>query len=198
MVRMDQNLDAERIRAYRNGDDSAFAALYRHYERPLYAFILRFNSTRSQADDLFQQTWLKIIKGLPNYDEQGKFSSWLFGIANNCCIDAVRKQKRTLTTHPGDRQQDVFESMPTESPDPEATTIQNEEKSMMEAALDLIPEEQRQVLLLRIHGEMPFKEIASLLNCPINTVLGRMHYAVRNLRKILEKNSKEGYSHVVS
>lgn len=197
MVRMDQKLDAERIKAYSNGDNLAFEALYRQYERPLYSFILRFVTTRNQADDLFQQTWLKVINGLPKYDEQGKFSSWLFGIANNCCIDAIRKNKpsRRVT---GDEAERVLETMPDGAFDPETLAIKSEEKKLMQEGLAHIPEEQKQVLLLRIHGDMPFKEIASMLDCSINTVLGRMHYAVKNLRKTLQQNTREGFSNAVS
>ena len=92
--------DATLIQEYLGGKDTAFEKLYRKYERPLYAFVYRFVGSRESAEDLFQQTWLKVIRGLENYDERGKFGSWLFGIANHCCIDQVR-QKSSESSFPG-------------------------------------------------------------------------------------------------
>jgi len=121
--------------------------------------------------------------------EKGKFSSWLFGIANNCCIDAVRKKKREkiddLASSEG------MDRLQSGSDDPEDQMIKVETAEWLELAVADLPVEQKQVVLLRIFGEMPFKDIAELLKCPLNTVLGRMHYAVKNLQKMSHSTYQE-------
>ena len=195
---LNNHTDASNIQAYRAGNNLAFDQLYRRYERPLFSFILRTVRDRSMADDLFQQTWLKAIKGLPKYNEQGKFSSWLFGIAHNCCIDQIRKKQNKIEANTIKSDVDPFIQIKGDLPDPEAVMIRNEETQLIKHTLDRIPEEQRQVLLLRLNGEMPFKEIAELMQCSINTVLGRMHYAIKNVRKIIQESTGEGTQHVLS
>jgi len=134
---------------------------------------------------LFQQTWMKVIKALPQYEERGSFSSWLFGIANNCCVDHARKKTRSkvddLTSSEG------LDRLPNPHPNPEDTVIRKEQKAWLEQAVEQLPQEQKQVVLMRLFGQLPFKEIARVVNCPLNTVLGRMHYALKNLRKMAEQ-----------
>ena len=125
---------------------------------------------------------MKVIKALPKYTEKGKFSSWLFGIANNCCIDYVRRKDVAL-------KDDAFSSeklddVPNDDGPQDDRMIEKEEKKWLKEAVLKLPLEQKQVVLLRLYAEMSFKEIASQLNCPINTVLGRMHYAINHLKKM--------------
>ena len=180
-----QTTDANLIRRYLAGQDRAFDKLFKRYERPLFSFILRFVRDREGAEDLFQQTWMKVIKALPQYEERGSFSSWLFGIANNCCVDHARKKARSkvddLTSSEG------MDRLPNPHPNPEDTVIKKEQKAWLEQAVEQLPQEQKQVVLMRLFGQLPFKEIARVVNCPLNTVLGRMHYALKNLRKISEQ-----------
>ena len=180
-----QTTDANLIRRYLAGQDRAFDKLFKRYERPLFSFILRFVRDREGAEDLFQQTWMKVIKALPQYEERGSFSSWLFGIANNCCVDHARKKARSkvddLTSSEG------MDRLPNPNPNPEDTVIKKEQKAWLEQAVEQLPQEQKQVVLMRLFGQLPFKEIARVVNCPLNTVLGRMHYALKNLRKMTEQ-----------
>jgi RNA polymerase sigma-70 factor (ECF subfamily) len=191
-----QTTDAHLIRAYLSGKDHAFEKLFRRYERPLFTFILRFVGDRQVSEDMFQQTWLKVIRALPQYEERGSFSSWLFGIANNCCVDQVRKKRRSrvddLTSSEG------MDRLPDEDSDPEETLLKQEQVSWLEKAVERLPVEQRQVVLMRLFGEIPFKEIARIVECPLNTVLGRMHYAIKNLRKIVEQEYGGEYQNVLS
>ena len=188
--------DAHLVRAYRSGDDSAFETLYRRYERPLFSFILRFVGNRESAEDLIQLIWMKVLKGLPGYRERDKFGSWLFGIANNCCIDHVRgnarKQIDDLVSS------DKMDQIPDIDPEPEGGLMQNELNACLHLAIQELPDEQKQVVLLRLYSELPFKEIARIAGSSLNTVLGRMHYAVRNLRKTLQTTYGEDFSNVLS
>jgi len=181
--------DAQLIRGYLAGRQSAFQILYERYEKPLYGFLFRFVRERAAADDLFQQTWLKIIRALPRYEERGTFSSWLFGIANNCGIDYVRRKevclKDDLASGEG------MDMMACEQNLPDQQLVDRESRKWLQDAIDQLPVEQKQVILLRLYGEVPFREIALQMNCSINTVLGRMHYAVQNLKKIYEKRLSE-------
>jgi len=188
--------DAHLVRTYRSGDNDAFETLYRRYERPLFSFILRFVGNRESAEDLIQQTWMKVLKGLPGYRERSKFGSWLFGIANNCCIDHVRgitrKQVNDFVSS------EKMEELPDIDLEPEGSLMQNELNERLHQAILKLPDEQKQVVLLRLYSEMPFKEIARIAGSSLNTVLGRMHYAVRNLRKILQTTYGEDFSNVLS
>ena len=159
--------------------------LYKRYERPLFSFILKFVKERSSAEDVFQQTWMKAIRGLDGYREKGKFSSWLFGIANNACVDHVRKQARSKIDD--FKSEEGLDSFRSDDQDPEDAAIESERKAWLNEAISNLPPEQKEVVLLRLHGEMPFKEIAKMLNTPLNTVLGRMHYAMRHLQKMSVK-----------
>lgn len=188
--------DAKLVEVYLAGRDKAFEKLYKRYERPLFSFILKFVNDRKSAEDLFQQTWMKVINGLPKYEEKGKFSSWLFGIANNCCIDHVRKVSRARVDESASAE--GVDRLPGGDGNPERDLMKREQQEWLKKAIAKLPEEQRQVVLLRLHGEMPFKEIARTLDSPLNTVLGRMHYAVQNLRKMMEEEFREGSQDALS
>jgi RNA polymerase sigma factor (sigma-70 family) len=174
--------DATLIREYLTGKDKAFEKLYRKYERPLYSFIYRFVGSRESAEDVFQQTWLKAIRALENYDERGKFGSWIFGIANNACLDLVR-QKSVLKRD--DFASEDMDHLPQKEMIPDESIINKEQRTVLENGIEALPWEQKQVVLLRVYAEMSFKEIAAMIDAPLNTVLGRMHYAEKNLRKII-------------
>ncbi len=181
--------DAQLIHAYLSGKEKAFEKLLKRYERPLFSFIFRFVYDRQSAEDLFQQTWLKVIQGLSHYEERGTFSSWLFGIANNCCIDHVRRNNKTKRNDLVSS--DGMEQLESEELNQMDTLLKKEKASWLEKAVTKLPMDQKQVLLLRIYSELPFKEIAHILNDPLNTILGRMHYAVQNLKKMAAEEYRE-------
>ncbi len=188
--------DAHLVRSYLAGKDAAFEKLFKRYEKPLFSFILKFVRERQSAEDIFQQTWLKVLKGLPKYEEKGKFSSWLFGIANNCCIDHARTKKRSRVDDGASSE--GMDQLRGDDLNPEGTVVKQEQMAVLKKMVERLPLEQKQVVLLRLYGEIPFKEIASIVNSPLNTVLGRMHYAVRNLQKMVKKEIGEESRDVLS
>ena len=138
------------------------------------------------AEDLFQETLIKVWKGLSNYNEQNKFSSWLFSIAHNVAVDSARskevrnKQKTTNDNY-------SYQS----NSDPHSDFIATETREILMSAVDTLPDKQKEVFLLRLHSGMQFKEIAELTKQPLNTVLGHMHYAVSKIRKKVSKVYEE-------
>jgi len=187
--------DAALIQSYLSGKDMAFEKLFKRYERPLFSFLLRLSRNQDNTEDIFQQTWMKVINGLSGYQERGTFSSWLFGIAYHCFIDQTRKDGR-VKIH-DQISQDGLDQIPDTEVSPEMSLLNVEKKSWMENAIDQLPDEQKQVVLMRITGDLPFKEIADIMNCSINTVLGRMHYAVKNLQKMKKDSFEEEVQYAV-
>ena len=150
--------DARLLRAYLAGKNRAFESLYKKYEKPLFSFILRFIGDRKNAEDIFQQTWFKVLAALPVYEERGAFAGWLFGIANNCCVDFVRNKnysQKKNSTHESE-----LEMLADGSLDPEEALHKKEKLEWLENVIVQLPVEQKQVVLLRVYSEMPFKEIA--------------------------------------
>lgn len=171
--------DSELITHCRAGDTRAFDELYERYRLPLYSYLNRVVPGRSHAvDDLFQQTWMKVLENLDRYTEQQRFVSWLFRIAHNVAVDHLRREGRYEMVEVTESAA-VVETAPWEAMDRQALLA-----AVREATASLAPE-QREVLLLRQRG-LSFREIADVQASNINTVLGRMHYAVRNLRRRLE------------
>ncbi|MBQ7695098.1 MAG: sigma-70 family RNA polymerase sigma factor [Lentisphaeria bacterium] len=169
------------IKAYTAGNERAFEVLYRRYRKQLYGYLYNLMSgNASEADEVFEETWIKVIDKLPSYRDQGKFSAWLFRVARNIFIDTVRRNKRSaLPLETGD-----LPDVPDWSRRPERELEDRETAAVIAEALDQLPADQKEVFLLR-QQELSFKEIAEIQACPVNTVLGRMHYAVRNLKKLL-------------
>lgn len=175
--------DAELIRAYQNGEVAAFETLVRKYQRPLFTFLLRLVGNRQSAEDLFQDTFLRVLRALPKYQEDGRFSGWLFGIANNLAVDLLRRQRveRSYFLDGGEALTAAIDYHSAVDVEVERAEIIR----LVEGVLQQLPEKQRQVFLLRQHGDLSFKEIAALLGEPLNTVLSHMHYAVTKLRQQL-------------
>lgn len=177
----EQLADSELIRAYLSGNAESFEILYSRYRKPLYAFLNRLLENSATADDLFQQTWLKAINNFKSYENKQKFFAWLSMIAHNLAMDHFRQQKRAaeqpledgiLNTHSGDGQE-AWVHM---------SNVEFEEA--FEQAVDSLPPDQKEVVILRRNG-LSFKEIAEIQKCPLNTALGRMNYALKNLRNSL-------------
>lgn len=191
--------DSELIQKYNNGDGRAFGKLIDRYNQPLMSYLQRMVSDRIAAHDLFQDTFFKVIRALPRYHERGKFSSWLFGIAHHVAIDFLRKQKRARQHLKSDCETNDMELADYEdhtSMRPDEHYDQQELKTLLKQAVETLPVEQKEVLLLRQYSGMTFKEISEQINCPLNTVLGRMRYALLNLRKSLSGDIGE-FDHVL-
>ncbi len=138
------------------------------------------------AEDLFQETLIKVWKGLTNYNEQNKFSSWLFSIAHNVAVDSARsKDVRNKYMLPNDSYS--YQSIS----NPHTDFVANETRKILMSAVNTLPDKQKEVFLLRLHSGMQFKEIAEITKQPLNTVLGHMHYAVSKIRKKVSKVYEE-------
>ena len=160
----------------------AFGKLIQVYRIQLFSYLLRLCGDRMTAEDLFQETLIKVWKGFKSYNEQNKFSSWLFSIAHNVAVDSIRKESAKSTVR-------SFEDVQTFAGDnnPHNTLVEKEINELVMAAVSKLSEKQKQVFLLRQHSGMTFKEISKATNQPLNTVLGHMHYAVSRIRKKLSK-----------
>jgi len=177
--------DSKLIKKYLSGDNRSFELLYKKYEKPLFSYIFRMTNNRENAEEVFQKTWIKVIEKMKSYKEKGKFSSWLFSIGHNCTIDLLRKETRIKEDYI--ISDDSF-TIKEKDKNPEQILVSDENRELLKTAINKLPQEQKDVVLLRIYGDMSFKEISKVLNTPLNTVLGRMHYAVKNLRKGLGGN----------
>ena len=174
------------INLFLTGNQKGFDRLYKKYEKPLFTYILKYTHNRETAEDIFQKTWFKVIRGLKNYTEKGSFGSWLFGIAHNNCIDYYRKRsKKEIDDNISEKGMDSLEN--DIALDPENQFIKQEGVIRLKKAIQALPDEQKQVVLLRLYADLTFKEIAERCECSLNTVLGRMHYAVGNLKKNVSK-----------
>lgn len=178
-------LEKELIERCRANDRTAFGGLINNYRKQLFSYLLRMCGDRMQAEDLFQETMIRVWKGISKYKEQNKFSSWLFSIAHNVTMDSIRSNKvreRLIHINENDDPGSVH--------NPHSEFVANEMKEIIMRSIDDLPDKQKQVFLLRQHSDMSFKEIASLTNEPLNTVLGHMHYAVSKLRKKLSEGNE--------
>ena len=182
--------DSDLIRLYLDGDESALKALILRHEQKIFTYILTSVKNRELAEDLFQDTFIKVINTLRAgaYKDEGKFAQWVMRIANNLKIDYFRKAQR-LPAYESNGDFDVFDTLSIEDPSVEQKMIQEQVYSDIQDLLQYLPEEQREVLEMRIYQDISFKEIAELTNVSINTALGRMRYALINLRKMIEEKN---------
>jgi len=178
---MVENLVNRLIEQCREGNQAAFGELVNIYRRQLYSYLTKMCGDNESARDLFQETLIKAWKGLNKYDENEKFSSWLFSIAHNCSIDFLRKRKLRMNT---------FVELDEEAPAPydfHTSFISKEFKEKLDETVNTLPHKQKQVFLMRQFGELSFKEIAEITHEPLNTVLSHMRYAVKKIKLTLGK-----------
>lgn len=176
--------DAELIKKYQKGDIQAFETLLGRHQNALYTFLLRLTGAPDRADDLFQETFLRVLKSLPKYREEGTFHHWLFRIANNVARDTKRRdsvRQRHVTTD--DTLIDVAIGSNLR---PDEETERRDLTRHVEQALSELPEEQRRVFLLRTHANLRFREIAEQEGVSISTVISQMRYAVAKIKPILK------------
>jgi len=189
MKTLEQVADLDLIRSFQAGDTEAFDVLVTRYKERIYSSILFFVKDTYLAEDLFQDVFIKIIDTLKNkrYTEEGKFLPWALRIAHNLCVDYFRKVKRTPAIKTSD-DQDIFEVINVSQEAPDQKLMRGESHDKVRRMLDLLPEEQREIIVLRHYANLSFKEIAEITNCSINTALGRMRYGLINLRKMMTEN----------
>src|SRR5678816_465897 len=169
--------DTQLILHFQDGNCSALETLVSRYKDKIFSSILFLVKDKFLAEDLFQETFLRIIDTLRSrrYNEEGKFLPWAMRIAHNLCVDYFRKVKRTPTIVTNDNK-DVFDLIVVVNENAEQKIIKQQGYDRMHSMLSALPEEQREVIVLRHFGDMSFKEIAKVTNCSINTALGRMRY----------------------
>jgi RNA polymerase sigma-70 factor (ECF subfamily) len=172
---MPEHTDESLIQEYRKGDKESLEKLYEKYQLPLFNYIARIVTDQVLAEDILQEVFEKVIKNAASFSPagEGSFAAWLYRITINLCRDKQSSKWQT--------------SVKLDSSVERATdNIPNSNNSKMEAvekAMVKLSPEQKEVVLLRVYGQMSFKEIAGVLDCPLNTVLGRMHYAIKNLKQ---------------
>ncbi|HEX5626098.1 MAG TPA: sigma-70 family RNA polymerase sigma factor [Saprospiraceae bacterium] len=182
--------DQALIDQYLQGDEKSFAELINRHEQKIYTSIYLFVKDRELAEDLFQDVFIKIIDTLRkgSYNHEGKFSQWAIRIAYNMCVDQFRRNKRR-TKVSGGEDFDIFDVLELPDENREDQMIRSETHSRIRQLVDQLPEEQREVVILRHYADMSFKEIAQLTRVSINTALGRMRYALINMRKMMEERA---------
>jgi RNA polymerase sigma-70 factor (ECF subfamily) len=183
--------DQELVSSYLNGNHNSFEILLNRHQGRVYSYILMLVKDKQLADDLFQDTFMKIIRTLNSgaYKEEGKFIQWAMRIAHNLIIDHFRKSKRLPTVDSQFDDISVVRQTNHAGPSIEERLITEQIHEDLRKMIGFLPEEQREVLYLRLYAEMSFKEIAETTGVSINTALGRMRYALINMRKMAkEKN----------
>lgn len=183
--------------AFRQGEVSAFEALVQRHRGPVYNFILRSSGNPARAEDLLQETWLKVIRGSCDYEPKARFTTWLYTVARNLCVDSARKESFREVVPLQTRRADGPEAAAPEwladaRPAPDRAAHHARLRPLLEQALMSLPGEQREVFLLREYSGVPFKEIAAVVKASENTVKSRMRYALEGLRKRLRELGVDG------
>lgn len=178
--------DHELIQNFQDGDLNALETLVLRHKDKMYTSILFLVKDKYLAEDIFQDVLIKIIDTIRGgrYTEEGKFLPWAMRIAHNLCVDHFRKVKRTPSIKTSD-DRDIFEVINFTEEGADEKMMKRQSHDRVRQMLDLLPEDQREVIILRHYADLSFKEIASLTNCSINTALGRMRYGLINLRKMM-------------
>ena len=185
--------------AFQSGDARAFEQLVQRHRTPVFNFLLRLLGDRARAEDLLQETWLKVVRSAPSYERKAKFTTWVYTIARNLCVDASRRDRHRnaasldAVSAGGDGEgRPLGDRVPDAGATPERSAHGGELRSAIEAALQKLPSEQREVFLLREYAGVPFKEISEVTGVPENTVKSRMRYALEGLRRVLVELGIEG------
>lgn len=181
--------DAVLVKNYVGGDENALAILIKRHQSKLYGFIYSKVTDRDIADDIFQDTFIKVIRTLKSnsYNEEGKFLPWVMRISHNLIVDHFRKNKK-MPMYRETEEFSIFSIMTDNSPNVENRIITEQVENDLQRLIEELPDDQKEVLQMRIYQDLSFKEIADLTGVSINTALGRMRYALMNLRKVIEKN----------
>lgn len=179
--------DQELVRCFLNGQDACFETLVVRHKTKVYSTIYLIVQDSYLAEDLFQETFIKAFKVLKSgrYQEEDKFAAWVVRMARNLAIDYIRKVKRGPSMVTAPEGGDVFDFIHIAEPSTEDKIIHKDMITQLRDLINQLPEEQREVLVLRHYGDLSFKEIARITNVPLNTSLGRMRYALNNLRKLI-------------
>ncbi|MGL4582505.1 MAG: sigma-70 family RNA polymerase sigma factor [Flavobacterium sp.] len=179
--------DATLVTLYIAGGEGALEVLIKRHQSKIYGFIFSKVSDAELANDIFQDTFIKVINTLKSgrYNEEGKFLPWVIRIAHNLVMDHYRKEKRVQFQYDSE-EMPIFSFLKDDSNTVEGDLIQGQIEADLHLLLKELPEDQRQVITMRMYQDLSFKEIAELTDVSINTALGRMRYALLNLRKLID------------
>lgn len=183
-----QHSDAELIHAFVQGNEPAIETLIHRYKDKVYTSIYMLVKDKYIAEDIFQDAFLKMIRTMRDgrYAEQGKFLPWAIRVAHNLCMDHFRKvRKQVPITLPDGR--DISDIFSFETEGASDKMEQRQVNQSVRQLIEMLPEEQREVIVLRMYGDLSFKEIADITSVSINTALGRMRYGLINLRRLIEE-----------
>lgn len=184
------NSDQDLVKLYLNGDESVLAELLRRHKTKIFTSIYLLVKDQYLAEDIFQEAFIKVINTLRSgrYNEEGKFLPWVMRISHNLVIDHFRREKRAPVITSADGT-DILNSLQILEESAEDRILKNQTHTDLREMIRLLPDEQKEVLIMRHYADLSFKDIADLTEVSINTALGRMRYALSNLRKMM--NVKE-------
>ncbi|PQB06560.1 RNA polymerase subunit sigma-24 [Polaribacter filamentus] len=189
MMRIQKKTDSSLIKGYIEGNEAFLEILIKRHQQRLYSFIYSKIKDKDLTEDIFQDTFIKVIKTLKkgNYNEEGKFLPWVMRISHNLVIDYFRKNNR-MPKFKNTDDFNIFSVLGDNSLNAEKQLIQDQIYEDVRELVNGLPDEQKEVLIMRIYKDMSFKEISENTGVSINTALGRMRYALINMRKLIEKN----------
>ena len=184
-----QTPDALLVKNYVAGDENALTILINRHQSKIYGFIYSKLSDRDISDDIFQDTFIKVIKTLKSnsYNEEGKFLPWVMRISHNLIIDHYRRNKK-MPMYRETEEFSIFSIMSDNMPNIESQLITAQVENDLRKLIEELPAEQKEVLMMRMYQDLSFKEISETTGVSINTALGRMRYAIMNLRKVIDKH----------
>lgn len=191
MQKLSKLADDQLVAAYAKGDNEAFDALLSRHKDRVFSYILHIVKDRDQAEDIFQETFVKAIMTIKQgrYTDSGKFSAWISRIAHNLIIDFYRQEKAENTVSTDSDETDMLNRRDLAEENVEDRLVSEQIQEDVRRIIDALPESQREVLMMRYYRDMSFKEIAEATNVSINTALGRMRYAILNMRRIAQENN---------
>ena len=180
--------DEQAIQQFLKGETQAFEVLIEKHKSKIFTSIYLLVKDKYLAEDIFQDLFIKIIETLRagNYKEENKFLQWAMRIAHNLCIDHFRKTKTGPIIRTSE-ESDIFDMLDFKESNVEQKMMKKQSESIVMKMVDMLPEEQREVIVLRHFADMKFKEIADILQCSVNTALGRMRYGLLNMRRIIQE-----------
>jgi RNA polymerase sigma-70 factor, ECF subfamily len=193
-----QSTDEQLVAAYlERGDERAFRMLVDRHQERIFGYLIGMVRDREVANDLFQETYLRVIAALHrqrgSYTQQDRWLAWVMRIARNAALDHLRSRKKWQDVEPGENEEGMsfWDYLADDAPIADDEVDRLEQAAWLDEAIEQLPPEQREVLLLRHETELTFREIAQLTDCSINTALGRMRYALLNLRRMMTASKKK-------
>lgn len=191
--------DNELVKLYMDGNEDSLAVLIKRHKRRVFSYIYLITRNKTLTEDIFQETFFKVIQTLKRmqYNEEGKFLPWVLRIAKNLIIDHFRKVKKmpgiSIVINEDGEESCIFDIIPEQTDDTREPQAIKQFKTAIRSIVNELPKDQKEVVIMRTYYDMSFKEIAEITNVSINTSLGRMRYALINLKKMLEEKNVEMY-----